>query len=193
MRRPGTEWTDPSIVTNESMTNESEFLELSAEKLLVALSRIEACLEHLPPEQVWYRHSENENAIGNLMIHLEANVRQYILSGIGGAVDQRNRDAEFDARDASPVDELQLELRQTVDQAAREIRAFPAQRLGEHIEVQGRRRSVLATIYHCVEHFNGHAGQIIFATKWMTGRDLGFFAHLRGSGRYVDPVPSHKD
>ena len=31
---------------------------------------------------------------------------------------------------------------------------------------------------HVVEHFSHHTGQIIFATKLLTGGDLGFYRHL---------------
>jgi hypothetical protein len=39
--------------------------------------------------------------------------------------------------------------------------------------------TVLEAIYHVVEHFSGHTGQIIFATKFLKGEDLGFYQHLK--------------
>jgi len=38
---------------------------------------------------------------------------------------------------------------------------------------------VIEAIMHVVEHFSGHTAQIIFITKFVTGEDLGFYAHLK--------------
>lgn len=38
--------------------------------------------------------------------------------------------------------------------------------------------TVMEAIYHVVEHFSMHTGQILFATKMLTGTDLGFYRHL---------------
>ena len=59
------------------------------------LPKIERCLEQLSDEQVWWRANAKSNSIGNLLLHLSGNVRQWIVGGLGGAPDQRNRDAEF--------------------------------------------------------------------------------------------------
>jgi hypothetical protein len=57
-------------------------------------------------------------------------------------------------------------------------RVTPAQ-LSEPLKIQGYDVNVLQAIYHVVEHFSGHTGQIIFATKFLTGEDMGFYRHLR--------------
>ena len=166
------------------MSTESEFLNFSADKLIQLLERIEACVDRLTAEQLWTRGSEQENAVGNLMLHLAGNVRQWILSGVGGAPDHRDRDSEFRARSGAGAQELKTELRSTVEEAAALIRGRRPDRLSETIRPQGYEGSVLAAIYHVVEHFAGHAFQIMFATKLLTGGDLGFYAHLnRGQGQ----------
>src|SRR5215471_20688025 len=100
------------------MTVEADFLTSAAEKLAENLSRIETCLTELPPSCLWARDSENENAVGNLLLHLEGNVRQWILSGIGGAPDHRERSTEFAARDSTEApSQLVGRLRATVDAA----------------------------------------------------------------------------
>ena len=73
------------------MTPEADFLTTAADKLAQNLDRIETCLTELPPRSVWARDSENENAVGNLLLHLEGNVRQWILSGVGAGPDTRDR------------------------------------------------------------------------------------------------------
>ncbi len=55
-------------------------------------------------------------------------------------------------------------------------------------DTQGYDCTVLAAIYHVVEHFAGHTFQIIYATKLCTGEDLGFYAHLSGAAA-PDPLP----
>ena len=160
------------------MHTESEFLNFSADKLIQLLGRIEMCVDRLTPEQLWMRHSENENAAGNLMRHLTGNVRQWILTGVGGAPDHRDRDSEFAARAGIGAQELKANLRSTVEEAVALIRALPPERLTEIIRPQGYEGTVLTAIYHVVEHFAGHAFQIMFATKLLTGQDLGYYKHL---------------
>lgn len=157
------------------------------QKLEQYVSRIETCLGKLTDEQVWARGGENENAIGNLVLHLCGNMRQWIISGVGGAPDRRDRDSEFDARGGMPIGELHARLQGTVDEAIRVISMVPAEGLLERREIQKYEVSVLQAIFHVVEHFSGHTGQIIFLTKMLTGEDMGFYAHLRGVSR---PDPS---
>ncbi len=161
------------------MSNEAEFLKFSSEKLLELSGRIETCVAKLTPEQIWTRGAENENAVGNLVLHLAGNVRQWIICGVGGAEDRRDRDSEFDAR--SGGDALDR-LRSTVEEAVAVLKALPHEALQEQRRIQKHwDLTVLEAIYHVVEHFSMHTGQIIFATKLLTGADLGFYGYLRPS------------
>jgi uncharacterized damage-inducible protein DinB len=155
------------------------FLDFSADKLQELASRIASCLDRLSEEQVWARGQENENAIGNLVLHLCGNVRQWIISSIGGEPDHRHRSAEFAARGGKTKAQLLEQMRTTVEQAVAVIRVLPAERLTERRVIQGYEDSVLGAIYHVVEHFSMHTGQIIFATKMLTSADLGFYRHLQ--------------
>ena len=156
------------------------FLECSIRRLNELVPRIEACLGKLTPEQVWARGGENENAVGNLVLHLCGNVRQWIIAGVGGRLDMRDRDGEFAARGGASTAELGARLRETVDEATAVIAALAPERLAAQLVIQGYRVSVLEAIYHVVEHFSMHTGQILFATKMLTGTDLGFYRHLSG-------------
>jgi hypothetical protein len=167
----------------DSMTAESEFLTCAANKLEENLGRIENCLTLLPTHSLWARDSEAENAIGNLLLHLEGNVRQWILSGLGGGPDERNRPVEFSARSGSDASTLLARLRDTVSHALIVIRSVLHERLTEGVSIQGYETSVLSAIFHVVEHFSGHTYQIILLTKRFTGRDLGFYRHLEKTGR----------
>ena len=155
------------------------FLDFSSRKLRQLASRIETCLGELNEEQVWARGGENENAIGNLALHLCGNVRQWIVAGVGGLPDVRERDAEFAARGGPGIPELSQRLGATVADAAAVLDSVTPERLAERVTIQGYDVSVLEAIYSVVEHFSMHTGQIIFATKALTGADLGFYRHLR--------------
>lgn len=171
------------------MNSEAEFLRYSAEKLRQYCERIETCIGKLTPEQVWARGSEAENAAGNLLLHLNGNVRQWILAGVGGEPDARNRDAEFAARGGALPQEMLRALRETVDRASALIRSLPEARLTERVTIQGHNITVLEAIYHAVEHFSGHTGQIIFLTKRFTGQRLGFYNYLNQPGAASGRMP----
>ena len=163
-------------------TLQQEFVRCSIDTLRQHAGRIESCLGRLSAGQIWARGGENENAIGNLVLHLCGNVRQWIIGGVGGAPDVRQRDQEFAARGGVAVSELVQRLRATVDEAAAVVERASAERLAEPLVIQGYPVTGLAAIYHVVEHFSGHTGQIVFATKMLTGEDLGFYRHLSGAG-----------
>jgi uncharacterized damage-inducible protein DinB len=163
------------------MTAERIFLESSAKRMRQACSRIEACLGELDDEQIWVRAGENSNACGNLCLHLAGNVRQWILHGVGGAPDQRVRDAEFAAAGGAGRHELLARLRSTVEEACAVIESLPDARLTDVCHPQNYSVTVLEAIYQVVEHFSLHTGQIIFLTKAFTGQDLGFYAHLKNT------------
>jgi uncharacterized damage-inducible protein DinB len=157
------------------------FLDCSSRRLDQLAGRIESCLGMLNEEQVWMRGSQNENAIGNLALHLCGNLRQWIVSGVGGAADVRERDREFSAAGGVAIPELRERLRRAVDEALAVFGGVTAERLSQRVTIQKYEVTVLEAIYHVVEHFAMHTGQIIFATKMLTGADLGFYRHLSGA------------
>jgi uncharacterized damage-inducible protein DinB len=165
------------------------FIDFSVRKLALLRERIESCLDRLNEEQVWARGGENENAVGNIALHLCGNVRQWIVSGVGGAPDTRQRDAEFEARGGKPVSELKQLLRAVMEEATAVLRQVPAGRLTERVTIQKYDVTVMEAIYHVVEHFSMHTGQIMFATKMLTGADLGFYGHLRASAAHGHKTP----
>jgi uncharacterized damage-inducible protein DinB len=157
---------------------EAIFLGFSAQKLSQLTGRIEQCVAGLNEADIWNRHSDSENAVGNLLLHLSGNVRQWLISGVGGARDTRDRAGEFAARSGASRSELVEQLRGTVGEAVEVIRNVSAARLSERLTIQGYDVTVLEAVYHVVEHFSQHTGQIIFATKLLTGAGLGFYKHL---------------
>jgi uncharacterized damage-inducible protein DinB len=162
------------------MSNEEEFLRFSGEQLTKLNGRIETCVAKLTPEQIWARGAANENAVGNLVLHLAGNVRQWIICGVGGAEDHRDRDSEFNA--VAGGENMMERLRATVEEAVAVISNLPHSKLSERKTIQKHYEvTVLEAIYHVVEHFSMHTGQIIFATKLLTGEDLGFYGYLKSA------------
>jgi len=170
-------------------TLESQFLQHSAAKLRQYTERIGICLGQLNEEQIWVRGGENENALGNLVLHLCGNVRQWIVSGVGSQPDTRQRDTEFDARGGVTSAELMDRLQRTVEEAAVVIEGLSREKLVEKLKIQNYPVSVLEAVYHVVEHFAMHTGQILFITKMLTGADLGFYAHLRTTAAHAEKTP----
>jgi len=154
------------------------FINHSVAKLRQYEQRIGVCLDQLSSEQIWWRGAETQNAVGNLVLHLCGNVRQWIVSGIGGEKDTRERDKEFAARDSVSKDELKSALEAAVSRAVSVLEGLTADQLLERRTIQGYEKSILEAVYHVVEHFSHHAGQILYATKLLTQKDLGFYRHL---------------
>ena len=144
--------------------------------------RIERCLEQLSDDNVWWRANPESNSIGNLLLHLAGNARQWIISGVGGAPDERQRQREFDERGPMPAADALSRLRTTVEEADRVLAGITAEQLLERRTIHGCDVTVLEAIYQVVEHFSMHTGQIILLTKMWTG-DLGFYDLTNGVPR----------
>ena len=139
------------------------------------LPKIERCLERLSDEQIWWRANEQSNSIGNLVLHLCGNARQWIVCGVGGTADSRNRDAEFAQRAVIQCAELHVLLKQTLNDVDATLRDYDADSLLEPRTIQGSNVSALEAILHVVEHFSMHTGQILMLTKMLTNSDLAFY------------------
>jgi uncharacterized damage-inducible protein DinB len=136
------------------------------------LAKIEQAIALLSDDDLWWRANEASNSIGNLMLHLTGSTRMWVVSGVGGAEDHRNRQAEFDERRPRPRAELLELLRASVADADAVIAACTSEQLAASREVRGRPITGLAAIYHAVEHFAMHTGQILMLAKMRTGADL---------------------
>jgi uncharacterized damage-inducible protein DinB len=147
------------------------------------LPKIERCLERLTDEQVWWRASERSNSIGNLLLHLEGNLRQWVVSGAGGAADARVRDREFAERRSLPREELLRALRAAVAEADDALARLDPAALLETRRVQGLDVTLLSVIFHAVEHFSMHTGQVILLTKLLADEDLAFYNFSEGVPR----------
>lgn len=160
------------------------FLKFSREKLKDEYwPRICSCIDSLTEEQIWWRPNETNNSIGNLLLHLNGNVQQWILAPLGGIENTRDRDAEFAERRHLKSATLRSALDQTLKEFDRILSGLTAADLLKTYTIQRYRGiSALAAIYHVVEHFSMHCGQILYVTKLLSGTDLGFYTQLSDWG-----------
>jgi hypothetical protein len=138
-------------------------------ELTSALGRIKHCLGQLTDEQVWWRSQSSLNSIGNLLLHLCGNLRQWIIAGMGGAPDVRHRSAEFAERGPIPKEELLRRLETIVEEARRVLAGVDARQLTEVRRIQGFDVTGLTAIFDSVPHFRGHTQEIVHLTRLQLG------------------------
>lgn len=149
------------------------FLAHSVKKLTQMNANVDSCLSKLNNEQAWQRDAAHENTIGNLILHLCGNMRQWILHGVNHEPDVRTRDAEFSTNGGLTVQQLSELFGKTVAESKSVIANLPHERLTERTDPQRLGEvSVLDAIYQVVGHVQQHVGQIILLTKQLTGKDL---------------------
>jgi uncharacterized damage-inducible protein DinB len=139
------------------------------------LPKIRRCVESIGEDDVWWRPNSQSNSVGNLLLHLAGNVRQWVVSGIGGQPDVRERQKEFDAERGPGRRELLELLELTLHEVDEVLTHLDAERLLERRMIQGREVTLLEALYHAVEHFAMHTGQITYITKLRTSQDLKFY------------------
>ena len=165
--------------TGKAKSEAEEFIEASRVFLKDDfLPKLKHCLEDMSEHDVWWRPNEQSNSVGNLILHLCGNMKQWILNSIGGSPFERNRESEFTERHPRPKVELMASIEGTIHEVDRVLRDLPRNGLMERFPVQVYETSRLQAIYHVVEHFSYHLGQILYIYKLRAGRDPGFYRHL---------------
>ena len=104
-----------------------------------------------------------------MLLHLEGNVRQWILGGVAGDAAPRDRDAEFAATGGPAGDDLLRRLEETVVRAAGVVAALDAPALDRRLVIQGFEVTARDAVYHVVEHFSWHTGQATWIAKARAG------------------------
>jgi hypothetical protein len=157
------------------------FLAYAVKRLEFLQKTIASCLDKLaalpnPDDQINHRGGDYENSIANLLLHLEGNLRQWILHGIDDQPDVRQRDEEFTLTPAVQSTEARARFNATLDEATRVIAALPPERLLVIVDPQptgtARHTTILEAIFKVVGHVEMHTGQIILLTKQLTASDL---------------------
>jgi hypothetical protein len=133
------------------------------------LEQIRHCTDQLSDDQIWWRPEESMNSIGNLLLHLTGNIRQWIVSGIGGARDVRQRPREFSERGPIPRARLLATIEGVVQEAQRALSAATAAELLTTRRIQGGEITGLRAIFDSVSHFKGHTQEIVCLTRMQLG------------------------
>lgn len=162
------------------------FIAYSRRKLADYHAQIVRCVNLCSLEQVWHRANERSNSIGNLLLHLRGNVMMWIVDGLGGKRFDRDRPAEFAQRDPLPVEPIMARLTETVTAADGVISRLTPADLERVYSIQGYSVTGVEAVYHVIEHFAFHTGQIITMTKAMLDVDLSLYD---AQGRRLGEAP----
>ncbi len=154
----------------------AQFLEFSRKKLLGQYwPRLRGCVEALSDEQVWWRPNEACNSAGNLLLHLNGNVTQWIVASFNGLDDKRDRPTEFKESEQIGGQALLAGLERTLKEVETVLERLTAAELAATYHIQGYTVTGLAAIYQVVEHFGLHYGQILYIHKTLLAGDIGFY------------------
>lgn len=140
-----------------------------------SVGRIKKCLYLLSEEEIWHRPNEHTVSIGNLVVHLCGNARQWMLSGLGGYEDRRRRSEEFDKKGPMATSKLLEEMDTLMAEINKVLEQLSPEELVKPRKVQGFDETGIGIIMHVVEHFSYHTGQIVYYTKTTKNIDLGFY------------------
>lgn len=148
-------------------------------------TKLRHAVEALPETALWSRANDGSNSVGNLLMHLAGNIRQWMVGGVGGAPNVRDRAGEFAAREGQTRAALLDHLDRVLEEVDRVLaRVTPAELL-ERRTVQARDITVLEAIFHVVEHFSYHLGQIVLITKQHAPDAVVFYEDAGGQARPV--------
>lgn len=153
----------------------AEFTDQCIYRMEESTRMIKKCLAELTEDEVWKRPNTSTNTIGNLMLHLRGNIRQYAISSLGNTQDNRKRDEEFSHSEKLPKQELLERLTNTVEEARDVVRQASPEEMLRKRKVQGFELSGIGIIVHFTEHYSYHTGQIALLTKLWKNKDLGFY------------------
>lgn len=166
------------------MSIAGSFLECSRYFLITEYpAKLHAAVRALPDERLWWRPNEQSNSVGNLLLHLSGNVRQWLISGVGGQADVRRRNMEFAARGGATAAGMLDGLDATLREADAVLRGILPSELLERRSIQGRDTTVFEAIYHVVEHFSTHTGQVLWIVKMLQPGAVRFYDDGEGLAR----------
>jgi len=135
------------------------------------LIRLGQQIEAFPNDELlWQKPPQFTNPPGNLVMHLEGNLREYVGRQLGNVPYTRNRPLEFSAKGVSQRDLVSrvAELRQMIPTVIEGL--TPEQMEKQHPEVVLEvPMSTAAFLIHLYGHLNWHLGQIDSLRRALTG------------------------
>jgi hypothetical protein len=173
------------VIANQTTSHLTDlFLAFSRQKLLEQYwPRLRSTVESLSDEQVWWRPNDASNSVGNLLLHLNGNVQQWLVSSFNQTEDVRDRPSEFNQQGQISRSVLLGQLTRTMEEASAVLSRFAESDLLTYWEIQGYRVTGLEAVYQVVEHFGMHYGQVLYIAKMLRDENLGFYRELDKTGR----------
>ncbi len=142
--------------------------------------KLRHCVDALPTAETWSRPNESSNSVGNLLVHLAGNVTEWILGGVGGRTISRNRAGEFAQEEGRDASRLLRDLEAVLAKSDSVLAGIAPEDLGRSIVIQARETTILGAVYHVVEHFAMHTGQIVLLTKIYAPDKIHFYEDAGG-------------
>jgi Protein of unknown function (DUF1572) len=144
------------------------------------LTRLVQELEAFPSEDsLWTKVPGISNSAGNLFLHLEGNMREYIGRQLGGVAYTRNRDLEFAS---APIPRAALVQRvETLPMLITRILASMSESSLNANYPEVINSSTITSrqfLIHLNGHLNYHLGQIDYLRRMLTGNGAVKFAQL---------------
>jgi septum formation protein len=161
----------------------ASFPELAVRYLGEYEAKIRFAVARLSEDEIWWRPHPRANSVGNLLLHLAGNLTQWVVGGIGGAVEggadprapaggrpvERDRAGEFAADRSAGRAELLFRLGEAVARAQAVLGGLTDAGLARPLRIQSYDATVLAAAFHAVEHLSYHTGQILAVAKELAG------------------------
>lgn len=143
------------------------------------IPRMIKCVDILSEEEIWFSPNEEIPSIGNLILHLNGNVRQWFLDGFCEISYTRIREKEFSSRKTHKKEELLSKISKLSLDIELNIYKINYNSLVSQKTIQKHfSPSGYGIINHVTEHFSYHVGQIATLTKLIKNADLGFYADM---------------
>lgn len=150
------------------------FVEDCVELIHQSNIKLQNCLQQLSTEQIWWRSHPSTNSVGNLILHICGNLRQWTLAGLAGQPDSRDRDHEFSSEHSMTADQLLEHLQKESDACLAVLPSFGPLELVAEYTIQGFLVNGLQAVNHTVTHFVGHTHQVVYMTRLQLGDDYQF-------------------
>ncbi len=147
--------------------------------------KLRHCVDALPGVETWSRPNESSNSVGNLLVHLAGNVSEWILGGVGGQTISRYRAGEFAQKEGRDASRLLSDLEAVLAKADSVLAGLTAEDLDRSIVIQARETTILGAVYHVVEHFAMHTGQIVLLTKIYAPDKIHFYEDTVGLAKPI--------
>jgi uncharacterized damage-inducible protein DinB len=164
-------------MNNQAALLTSTFIEEIKRRLFEeCVPRLKRCLDELSVEQIWWRPNQHSNSLGNLVLHLNGNVRQWVVAGLGENEDVRKRQLEFDEKGPVSNEKMLGDLDALMAEVATILDNVKAEDLTKKYLVQGYQESGISILVHVTEHYSYHVGQMTYIVKMVKDMDLGYYA-----------------